>query len=265
MRIRALIFLLLIVPGFKSVAQVLVGPVAGANVSWITYDDKDYKDYYGISPVIGFHAGAQVSFRVQKRFFLNTSLIYSTKGKLEKGKLDATYRNQARYNYIEIPIVYTAEFKGNFGKGNRQYKWYIGAGPNVSYWLGGKGKISSSDLEEGSVSQLKYKIAFEKEEENVDYDQLGIQNPNRIQLGLNIATGFVFEPIGYHKVMVLFRYELGHTFLSGDSNGVLKGLTYQDNMRVRNQGFRVSLSYLIDLKTAERKKGKTTLNKNKRG
>jgi hypothetical protein len=163
-----------------------------------------------------------------------------------------------------MPIIYTAEFKGNLGKGNRQYKWYVGAGPTVSYWLGGRGKLSNSDLSEVNVRRLDYRIVFGKEKENLADDEMGVQDPNRIQLGLNIATGFVFEPMGYQKVMVMFRYELGHSFLSGESNGLIKGVFYEDQMQVRNQGFRVSLSYHIDLKTAERKKGKSTIDKKKR-
>jgi hypothetical protein len=65
--------------------------------------------------------------------------------------------------------------------------------------------------------------------------------------------------------MLLFRYELGHSFLSGTTDGYMQGIVrQQDYMRVRNQGFRVSLSYLIDLKTETRKKGKSTFDRKKR-
>ena len=84
-----------------------------------------------------------VQFRVQKRFFLNSSLIYSTKGKILRSDVDPLFRNQVTYKYLEMPILYTAEFKGTVGSG-REYKWYFGAGPNISYWLGGKGRMMSS-------------------------------------------------------------------------------------------------------------------------
>lgn len=243
-------------------AQVLIGPTVGPNFSWVTFDDKDLKDIYTVSPVAGFHAGMMVQFRVQKRFFLNTSLIYSTKGKIVKEKADPLFRNEARYNFIEMPILYTAEFKGSFG-GGREYKWYFGAGPNVSYWLGGKGRFSSSDLNEVTIDELEYKVVFDKDPEFVGGSEMVVQDPNRIQLGLNIAAGFVLEPMGYQKIMFLFRYELGHTFLSRTSDGVFQPIIYQDPMRVRNQGFRISVSYLIDTKIEERKKGKSTI-KNRR-
>jgi hypothetical protein len=74
-----------------------------------------------------------------------------------------------------------------------------------------------------------------------------------------VAAGFVFEPMGYQKFLLLFRYELGHSFMSRTTNGVFEPVFYQDDMRIRNHGLRISLSYLIDTKIAERKKGKSTI------
>jgi hypothetical protein len=247
-------------------AQILVGPTVGPNFSWITFDDKDLKDEYNVTPIAGFHAGFGLSFRVQKRFFLHTSFLYSTKGKVLKSEEDPLFRNEIRYSYIDVPILYTIEFKGNFGS-NRQYKWYFGAGPNISYWLGGRGQFTSSDLSEKNISQLDYHVVFKKDPEYILVDEMTVVEPNRIQLGLTIGTGFVFEPMGAQKVMLMFRYELGHSFLSRTTDGVFQPVLYEDEMRVRNQGFRISASYLIDLKTEQRKKGKSTIkesNKKKR-
>jgi hypothetical protein len=265
--VKRLLFSLVLLFGVVGLsAQILIGPTVGPNFSWTTFDDKDLKDVYNVSPIIGFHAGVALSFRVQKRFFLHSSLIYSTKGKIIKAENDPLFKNEVRYKYIELPIIYTVEFKGNFG-GNKEYKWYIGAGPNVSYWLGGRGKFSSSDLSEVGISELDYKVVFNKDPELINDDEMGVEDPNRFQLGLTVATGFVFEPMGNQKFMLLFRYEIGHSFLSRTTDGVFKPTLYTDEMRIRNQGFRISLSYLIDLKTEQRKMGKSTVkesNKNRR-
>lgn len=255
---KFLFFLLFGSVSLTAPAQILIGPTAGPNFSWTSFDDSDQREIYDVRPVPGFHAGVMVAFRVQKRFFLNTSIIYSTKGKIVKSDIDPMFRNQATYNYIEMPILYTAEFKGTFG-GGREYKWYFGAGPNISYWLGGRGKIMSSDLNELSIDELPYKVVFNKELEAVDSEEMGVLDPNRMQLGLNIAAGFVFEPLGYQKFMLLFRYELGHSFMSRTSHGVFEPVFYEDDMRIRNHGLRISFSYLIDTKVSERKKGKSTI------
>jgi hypothetical protein len=130
-------------------AQLLIGPTLGPQLSWSTFDDKDYKQIYKSKPVFGFHAGINVSFRVRKRFFLHTALIYSTKGKVIEGKnvtapevsaehlrtlIDPQLKNKVTYRYIELPILYTYEIKMHTKK-NKEFKWYFGAGPNISYWL----------------------------------------------------------------------------------------------------------------------------------
>jgi hypothetical protein len=255
--------ILLFAVAATSDAQVLIGPVAGGQVSWVSFGDKDYKELYKVKSVYGFHAGLNLSFRVRKRFFLHTSVLYSQKGKIIEGKVDPLLKNEVRYNFIEMPILYTVEFKGNFGKG-KEFKWYLGAGPTVSYWLGGKGKIYEQGIEENAISDspIRYKIVFDKNTDNLPYDQMNVEDPNRIQLGINLSSGIVFEPHGFQKIMLTVRYEFGHSYLSKKGSGIFSSTElYEDVLQVKNNGFRVSLAYLIDLKTEERKKGKSTIKK----
>lgn len=244
-------------------AQILIGPVAGPQVSWVSYDDKDSRDKYSLQPVYGFHAGMGLSFRVHKRFFLHTAFLYSTKGKTLEGKEDQLLRFKARYNYIDIPMVYTTEFLHKVGK-TKQYKFFFGIGPNLSYWLGGKGYLENTQLTEYLIKRVNYKIVFNKGESDYDETQMNMTDANRIQLGLNIATGFVFEPLGYQKIMLTVRYELGHSFLSPTGSGTFRQTNeFTDDLRTRIQGLRISVSYLIDLKNEDSKKGKSTINKRK--
>ena len=62
--------------------------------------------------------------------------------------------------------------------------------------------------------------------------------------------------------MFSVRYEFGHTYLA-KSDGNFLDTYFYDPLKSRNQGFRISLSYLVDLKTEERKKGKSTIDKRK--
>ncbi|MBX2971019.1 MAG: PorT family protein [Cyclobacteriaceae bacterium] len=239
-------------------AQILVGPVVGTHVGWASYDDRDLKDFYDVSPTFGFHAGGSVAFRVQKRFFLQTSILYTQKEKKISGGDDGMFSNSLRNRYIDMPILYTAEFKARLGK-DKIYKWYLGVGPNVSYWLGGKGTLANSSLDENLIDELKYKVTFGKQTE-VGEQEMNVEDPNRVQLGLNISAGLIFEPMGIHKFMLTTRYEHGHSFLSRSSMGVFGEINaqYQDELKVRNNAFVVSLYYFIDLKIEERHKGKST-------
>jgi hypothetical protein len=245
-------------------AQILVGPVAGPQVSWVSFDDKGSRSKYNQYPTIGFHAGVGCSFRVHKTFFLNTSLVYSQKGKHLTGTDDDLLKQRTNYRFIEMPMYYTVEFKRKVGK-TRQYKWFLGLGPNVSYWMGGRGSLENTQLNEILVSHIDYKVVYNKGTTGDFADnEMNVNEPNRLQFGLVFAGGVVLEPLGYQKILVTLRYELGHSFMSPTGKGQFN-LTneYEDDMRVRPQGFRLSFSYLIDLKTEESKKGKSTINKKK--
>lgn len=245
-------------------AQILIGPVVGPQVSWVSFDKYgSSRGVYKQQPVYGFHAGLGVSFRVHKRFFLNTAFLYSTKGKRLEGSSDPLLKFKSNYNYIDVPMTYTVEFLHKVGK-VKQYKFFFGIGPNISYWLGGKGSISNSQLSEVIIDRLDYKIVFDKDENDYADNEMNVRDPNRFQFGLNFATGFVFEPLGYQKVSLTLRYELGGSYLSPDHPGTFR-LTneYKDDLRIHIQGIRVSAAYLIDLRNSEAKKGKSTINKRK--
>src|SRR5688500_18602653 len=226
------------------------------------------KDGLKIHPGFGYNVGASVSFRVRKRFFLQTSVLYSRKvKKIEEKQIDSFYdadfSNELKLNYLEMPILYTAEFKGKLGKkSNREFKWYLGVGPTVSYWLGGKGVLTDGDLLELNVNSLPYKVTFDKNKEEVKRGEMNVDDANRIQLALNVSTGLILEPVGFNKIMVALRYEFGHSYISPTSDGYFGGfdgdLYYTDELQIRMHTLNLSLQYFIDLKTDQRNKGRST-------
>jgi hypothetical protein len=262
-KLKASVCLVLLFASTALSAQILIGPTAGAQVSWVGYDDKDYKDTVKVEPHVGYNVGFNLSFRVRKRFFLHTSFVYSTKGRTVKGKIDPQLKDKVRYSFLEVPIMYTYEIKTHVGT-NKEFKWYFGAGPNISYWLGGKGTLDNTSISEAHALTRKYKVVFDKDPSQVTEGEMNAIDPNRIQLGLNLSAGFVFEPMGNQKIMLTLRYEMGSSWL-GKNKGVFPDVPdYQQQLRSRNIGFRISVAYLIDLKNAERKKGKSTLKKKNR-
>jgi hypothetical protein len=260
-----ILFLLLLTVAEVADAQILVGPVAGANYSWISFGEKDEKAEYKIKGKYGYHFGAHCAFRVRKRFFLHSSLIYSTKGREMEGK-NEFLKYDMTYRYIELPIVYTAYFKGHMG--TKEFKYSLGVGPNISYWLGGKGTLESTDTHEFSIGAVivPVSVVFKKDPGAAQQHEVVVQDPTRLQLGLNFTAGFLFEPVPDREIVLTLRYELGHSYLSKESYGAFDPslTTFEEPLKVRNQGFRVSLAYLIDLKVENRKKGKSTNDPRKR-
>jgi hypothetical protein len=262
---KAPLFFLLSLFSLAAHAQVYIGPMVGGQLSWTKFDNSDYYDSYGIKPVWGYHAGANVSLKVRNRFFLHTSLLYSEKGRKITGKQDPLLANKATYRFIELPVIYAVDFRSQLGNG-KEFKYSIGLGPNISYWLGGKGKIYNSDLDENAdyaSRDLEYTISFHEDASKASADEMNVTDANRLQLGLNIATGVVFEPQPHQRILLLLRYELGHSFLSRSGEGTFVPTYYKDVLQSRNKGVRLSVSYMIDLRTEDRKRGKSTIKRNR--
>lgn len=264
---RFLVLINLLFVGFFSSAQVFVGPVLGGQVGSVIFNNKDNKDLYSRKPFFGFHAGASVSVKMQKRFFLQTSILYSQRGKTIEGKDDQDLKNKVKYSYIDMPILFSKEFRMKFGKKNsKYYNVHLGLGPMVSYWLNGKGVLNSSDLNENLINppnyDLPYHVTFGKDPLDIIEGEMNVEKPNRIQLGLTFSAGVVFEPIGFNKFMVTARYDYGHSFYSQDSKGDFGfpgKVYYYDDLQVRNQSLALSVFYFIDLKLDQKNKGKSTL------
>jgi len=242
-------------------AQIIrAGIKAGPQLSWVTVDDPKYKAVANVHPMAGFHAGVVLAFKVKDRYFLNMEYIYSQKGKNITGKIDPNLNDKVVYRHIDIPILFSMHFKGNLTKA-RQFKWYINAGPNTSYWLGGSGVIKAGDLIENGIPELKYKIAFGSRPDHNNPDILYIKDAKRLQFGMNVGAGILLEPANKQKVMIDFRYEIGHTRIgNAESSQFLIPSDYQDNLTARNKGFRLSLIYLFEFSSdrKELNKGKST-------
>jgi hypothetical protein len=66
--------------------------------------------------------------------------------------------------------------------------------------------------------------------------------------------------------MVTLRFESMHSFMSPGKGtfGPPNELAYEDDLRVNSKALFLSFYYFIDLKTDQRKKGKSTLDKRQR-
>ena len=257
-----LITLFMLVAAEVATGQIIrAGFKAGPQISWVTVDDPKFNEVANVRPIPGFHAGAVIAFKVKDRYFLNTEYIYSQKGKSVTGKIDLDLNDKVIYRHIDVPILFSMHFKGQLAK-TRKFKWYINAGPNTSYWLGGKGVITSGDLIENDPPELKYKIVFGTRPDHNNPDILYIRDAKRLQFGMNIGGGMLLEPGKNQKVMIDFRYEIGHTQLGNpQSSQFLVPTDYQDNLKGRNKGIRLSLVYLFEFSSdrKELNKGKSTL------
>jgi hypothetical protein len=228
----------------QSQAQIFVGAKSGARTTWMKYDDFNSEDYEK-SPFFGWSAGLTTAFKVQKRFLVQLDIMYSQSGKKVNGILDPSLSNNSKYHFLNTPIIYKLDFIESIG--GRTFKWFVGAGPNVNFWLGGNGSLRSVELLELAIEELDYKIFLQESPTNPEYEGLYINNFNRVQLGLIASAGFVFEPAPGQSLMIDFRYEWGHSYLAESEGEFGSVFAYRDNLIGRMQGIQVSVAYVFDI------------------
>lgn len=248
-------------------AQIVrVGAKVAAQVGWVGLDDNTFRDSVKTSPVNGFNIGGVASFKVKDRYFLHTEYVYSQKGKIIKGRIDSDLKDHATYRFFELPILYTMHFKGHPAR-YREFEWYIGAGPRIAYWLSGKGHITTGQIKENDLEKFDYTIKFGRRPQESNYNDFYYYHANRFQFGLNLGAGLLFKPGGNNIIMVDFRYVFDQTrFGKDNSDSITYPADFNDNLRVRNRAFQVSLMYLLEynLDKKARHKGKSTLKSKRR-
>lgn len=250
-----------------SAQMVHIGVKSGLNLSWVRPQDPDFRKAYTIAPVLGFNAGFAFNFNIKERYFLHSEILYATKGKITTGGEsfgDEELHDKLITNFIEVPLLYNIFFKGKINsKHIKRFKWYVGFGPNVSYWLSGKGTINHYEIREYDGDEIEYKIKFGErpEEDEGKSDVVYINNANRLQLGLNLGGGILLEPASGKKMMFDLRFELGGSwFARKEDSHDMAFPSFQDELRARSMGLRLSAMYMLEFNTDKkvRNKGKST-------
>jgi hypothetical protein len=197
----------------SSQAQVVntgagIGIRAGVNFQNLNGEDAS-GDKLDNKLKTGFHAGLIADIPVAPDFYFQPGLLYSAKGaELDNSTVNST---DLRLNYIEMPL--NLVYKPMLGTG----RLLLGFGPYVGYGLGGKAEFS------GMESDVK----FEKEAGNA-------------------ANTVYFKPFDA-GANLLFGYEFSNK-LSAQLNaqlGLININAYDNDAKIKNTGFGVSLGYRI--------------------
>lgn len=225
-------------------SQLLIGVKAGFQMAKIDYNDKDYYDDHRVAFKPGYNAGAVLNYKVSKAFSLHTELFFSSKGKVEK-KEQYSVKNSVSYYYLDLPLMLRISQHGKIKQARVEY--YFNTGPSFSYWLGGRGKLHSGELSEYiDMNELSYKIDFK---EASHYENLYVEEPNRLQMELNIGGGMIFDMARGQKLMVDLRYAfgIGQTFLGTKEGGDFGLIEYHDNLEGINHVISISAGYLFEI------------------
>lgn len=168
--------------------------------------------------VMRYHAGVLVNIPVAPDFFVQTGLLYTTKGT----KITETYLGNERtrtvhLNYVELPISFT--YRPLLGNGHL----ILGFGPYVSYGLGGK--IVTS----GGVPDQK--VVWKNKVNTSDGGQSYFKP---MESGANFFFGYEF----FNHLEVQFNAQLGLTKINPTDSRITN-----DKTIMKNTGFGLSLGW----------------------
>ena len=237
--------------------EIRVGPTIGAQLSRPFYDNPDYSKEYLPEYGLSFQAGGVLQIKASNFFALHTELLYRQVSKRTRG-VDNYTISRDTYNYLSAPIL----LRGSVPVG--QWEVYLNGGPSVSYWLGGHSYLRHGELVELEVYELDHRIAFrDVPTEDLLTEPLYVNNANRIQLGLEVGSGFLV-PLNGRYLMVDLRYRWGHTNMGNEDSSYTTLIFYDDDLSFATHSWAVSLAYLIEFDLVKlTRKGKTKTIKGK--
>lgn len=164
--------------------------------------DEDFETDFTSSNLTGVRGGLKLDLPVAGNFYIQPSLLYAAKG----GKFKYVGTTKMTISYIEVPVNLLYKFK--IGPGSI----IGGAGPYISYALGGKF---------GGVKMFKEK------DSNDEYLF------KRLDYGVNLQTGYEFA-MGFG---VGVCYDLGLANIINNKSEEMEG------SKMRTSSFAITLGY----------------------
>ncbi len=228
--------ILIITPAYS---QSYLGLKIGANATKASYGDSGYKDLHSSKYKPGFTGGLVYIMMNKKNFGLSAEVLYSQKGKSIDSDDNLYETNKATYHYIDVPVMFRYKFK------QRRFDWYVQLGPELNFWMGGKGTFGVYEPDRDIIIEYDYTINFRNQEFATDI--MNVESANRTQIGVAMGGGMNWELENGNNLAVDFRFSLGNTYLGGPDGGSIPGLGLKDNFEFSNNVLSVSVIYYFDI------------------
>lgn len=252
-------------PRISSVPTITVGQAfwfgakVGAGFLLNDYQSKTYKDTYNFTSDPSFNAGIVFGYSGSPKYGVHTELYFQQTHRKLTEDPDADILplvSEATYNHLVIPVL--MQYKLSI---DPRWKVFAAAGPRLGYWLGGNLDITSDELVEfGDSDMISYSIKARPQRSNEDTESrnLYIAKPNRLQYGLIVSIGTMFDMKEYQRIVADVRLTWMHSNygFNDDSQPVLS--EYEENFEFRQHSLMFSLGYVFGYDPVFARKGKST-------
>ncbi|MBC6399830.1 MAG: PorT family protein [Ekhidna sp.] len=248
-------------------AQYWFGPKIGFSYIDHIFQESTYEsDSFNIPKNWNFQAGLAVSYSATDRYAVYGELLYEKIGKkiTDLATDGENVSTEMTNHFLSVPVMLRITL------GRVPFHYYINGGPRISFWLGGKGKISLEEFDESTPAGIdenenalpvEYTITFKESAllEADNFDPAYISNPNRLQFGLTAGGGLFFDIQGGGRLQFDFRYTWVHSNMgTNDSDDFLAFDSYRENFEYYHGIATLGVAYMFDYNSQLKRKGKST-------
>jgi hypothetical protein len=141
-------------------------------------------------------------------------------------------------------------------KENIYSTWFVNVGPNVNYWINGKGTM----VPYFGRNQY-YTVAFDGRQQASSYTKISVKDENRWLFGINVGIGTTFTTFKNQKVVTELRMTWGQTYLGkrhSETLGGTPGINDEMSLRCNLKTINFSVGYIFDRDLQKGKMGKST-------
>ncbi len=220
----------------------------------LSFADKDLKEVFKSKPQGGYSGGVTLSFPLPDNFSFVVDAGYSKKGRRVLLNSDE-WVNKSTYYFMEGSWMIRKSFP--IHAYDFPAHWYVNAGLNLNYWLGGKGKIITAG------PGLEYEIQF-ADSAGTTIETMYMVDANRWMYGLDFGAGFMAQATPRSKFLAEMRFTYGQTYLGESDSANLYILGFDDNLKNAFRTINISFGYVYMFDLKNLKKGKSTLDKKQR-
>ena len=244
-----LFIVLFILPATIRAQKFSLGVKGGISVTSAYFPDKDIRRQFGSSPKLGYTAGGLIGFPLKKDFSFLTEVAYTQKGRRVMIN-ESAWENNATYRFIDFSMGLRKSYVTGIIK-NVKSHWFFNVGPNIEYWISGKGKIITGG------PGASYTVVFDKAPDS-NFNNNYLNGVNRWLFGLDLGAGFDAPITKQKRVNVELRFTWGQTFLGKkNSTSSLEILGFEDNLRSNLKTLTLTAAYTLDMDLRDAKKGRS--------
>jgi hypothetical protein len=232
--------------------KITYGVKAGTTFSTSAFGDKDDKQDFTNQWKFGYFGAGLVNFPLKGNYSFQTEFGFAQRGrKIEFN--EGTWFNKANYKFLDGVMLLRKSFPLNWTQ-NIHGTWFVNIGPRVSYWISGKGKVTSG----GSYD---YKVKFSEAPDSPDapdFNTMYMIDVNRWLFGLDFGVGVDAPTTSLQRFVFELRFTSGHTFYGQRNSAFNRTLGFTDNLRANEKIISISVEYSLTRDVGQNKKGRST-------